>query len=300
MKQSLFILLFLSAITLLSCRKNRNEQDIKQFDQSQILNYISANGLTGMKPAGDTTGIYYQVLQQGTGKALDYPDTLSYVFTIKSFDNKFIQSDTIANHFFGYLGHVNPNGLMLGIHNLLKNKGSSVRLLIPSHLAFGVNGTGSGSKTITTGRIAGNQCLDYYIHVIDRQDLYDDLVIRNYMKANNLTGYIKADSGYYYKVITPGNGVNPIQYYSTITTTYTGQFLNGTYFDQTYQTTSTTLQVNGLVSGVKDALERYATGGTSISILVPSRLGYGQAGVSGSIPGGACLRFEFQITGVAN
>ena len=302
MKQSLFILLLLFTVCFLSCRKTGNEPDIKQYDQTQIQNYIAANGLSQMKrdtTSGDTTGIYYQTLQAGTGKQLDYSDTLSFVYTIKSFDNKFIETDTISNHYDGYLGHVSPNGTMLGIRNLLKYKGGRIRMLIPSHLAYGVNGVGSGSKTITTGRIAGNQCLDYYVHVIDRQDIYDDQVIRNYIKNSNLTGYNKTESGVYYKVTVAGTGTSPIYYYSSFTTTYSGQFLNGTFFDTTAQTTSTTFSIDGIaVQGLIEALENYAVAGTSISVIIPSHLAYGVAGVSGTIPANACLRFDYQITAV--
>jgi len=48
-----------------------------------------------------------------------------------SFDGKYVVEDTVLNHYFGYLGHVSPNGLMLGMRNLLKNKGGKIRLLIP-------------------------------------------------------------------------------------------------------------------------------------------------------------------------
>lgn len=299
MKQPLFIFLFISAFCLLSCRKSGTEPDIKQFDDTQIKNYIAANGLTAMKKADDTTGIYYQVLGTDTGKRLAFSDTLSFVYTIKSFDNKFIASDTIANHYDGYLGHVSPNGLMLGIYNLLKTKGSRIRMLVPSHIAFGVNGVGSGSSTITTGRIAGNQCLDYYVNCIRRQDLYDDLVIRNYIKDKSLTGFSKTDDGIYYKVTTAGTGTSQIYYYSSVTGTYVGQFLNGGVFDSSAQTTATTFVMTDVISGLSEALEGRAVAGTSMTILIPSRLAYGTAGQSGSIPANACLRFDYQITGVS-
>jgi len=60
MKQKIFTLLLLSSIALVSCRKNNNDPDIKQYDQIQIQNYINANNLTDMKrdtTDGDTTGM---------------------------------------------------------------------------------------------------------------------------------------------------------------------------------------------------------------------------------------------------
>ncbi len=66
---------------------------------------------------GDTTGIYYQVITPGKGARVNYTDNVSFVYTIYSFDGKYVSADTITNHYDEYLGHVSPNGLMLGICN---------------------------------------------------------------------------------------------------------------------------------------------------------------------------------------
>ncbi len=297
MKQILFSLLLLSAVSLVSCRKSGLQSDIKQYDQQQILSYIAANGITNAQKdtvGGDTTGMYYQVLNVGNGALLSYPDSVSFVYTIKSFDGKFIASDTVTNHYDNYLGHVSPNGLMLGINNDLMKKGGKVRFFIPSHLAYGVNGTGTGSKTITNGRIAGNQCLDYTVEVINDEKAYDQLVIKNYLAANNLTGqYTETASGLWYKVTTPGTSTDPITYNSTVTLTYTGLLLNGTIFDQFNTTGGTQFNIPDVVPGFQEGLE-HATAGSSISFIMPSALGYGATGGSG-IPANSCLRYDCAI-----
>ncbi|GAC1304200.1 MAG: hypothetical protein NVSMB24_11320 [Mucilaginibacter sp.] len=311
MRQRIFTLLIISAIGLLSCRKNKVEPDIKQYDELQIQNYISAHGITGMqrdKTNGDTTGLYYHIINPGDsvdqGKPLppmDYPDKIAFVFTLRSFDGKYVQADTIANHYDGYLGHVTlsklPIGLQLAMRNNLRHRGASMRLLIPSHLAYGVNGYGSGSITNVNNRIAGNQCLDYYVHVIgntstDNQATYDDQVIRNYMTANTLTGYTKTASGLYYKILTPGTGTVPITTASTNTAHYTGQLLNGTTFDS--QTTNAfSFNLLDLIPGTVEGLTNL-TVGTKISLVMPSALGYGEV-ASGSIPPNSCLNFTWTI-----
>jgi FKBP-type peptidyl-prolyl cis-trans isomerase FkpA len=295
MKLKLFTLLLLAAIGFVSCRKTGNDPDIKQYDQQQIQSYIAANGITGMQndaALGDTTGIYYKIINQGTGPVVDYPDAISFVYTLRSFDGKFVAADTVLNHYYGYLGHVAPNGLMLGIHSFLKNKGGQMRILIPSHLAYGVSGVGSGSKTITSGRIAGNQCLDYTVTLIDNQAVYDDLVIRNYMAANSLSGYSKTADGLYYKIITPGTGTT-ITNNTSVTANYTGQLMNNTFFDQTYITNTITFSdLSNYAAGFVEGLKLTSTGG-AISIIMPSILGYGVSGNTG-IPANACLRFEIK------
>lgn len=313
MKQKIFTLLLIAAAGLSACRKNTVDPDIKQYDEEQIQNWISSKGLTGFTrdtAGGDTTGMYYKIIMPGTGPALEYSDRISLVFTLKSFDGKYTSSDTISNHFYDYLGHLAqdglPRGLQSGIFNLLKHKGASMTLLIPSHLAYGKSGYGTGSVTNVNTRIAGNQSLEYYVHVIDNQPAYDDLVIRNYLTANSLSGYTKTASGLYYKIITPGTGTDgSINDLSIVTSTYTGALLNGVSFDEASKTTAYVFTpaisngLSGLVKGVKEGLEEHATAGTSISLLLPSGLGYGNTPPSGGlIPSFAPLRFEFQITTV--
>jgi FKBP-type peptidyl-prolyl cis-trans isomerase FkpA len=302
MKRILFTLLILSVIGSMSCRKNNVYPDIKQYDSQQITSYISSNGLTGMvkdTSGGDTTGIYYKIFAVGnTAKPIDYSDSVSFIYTLRSFDGKFIAADTILNHYGGLAGHISPNGLLLAVKNILKYKGGSMRVLIPSHLAFGVNGTGSGSVTITNGRIAGNQCLDYYVSVMDDQAKYDDLVIRNYLSRSNLTGYLPTTDGIYYKITLKGTGLDPITDNSSVTASYQGHLLNGTGFDITYATTPFTINIPQVIPGVAEILKMYGTMGTSLSFVLPSRLAYGNT-VNSTIPANSCLKFDYAITAVS-
>ncbi|MDB5000070.1 MAG: Peptidyl-prolyl cis-trans isomerase [Mucilaginibacter sp.] len=320
MKHKIFTFLLIAAAGLTACRKTGTEPDIKQYDDQQIQGYIAANGLTGFSKdttGGDTTGMYYKIINKGVGVPLEYSDLVSIVFTRKSFDGKYTLSDTIINHIYNYLGHLYisnnttsanlPKGLMLGIKNILKYRDGSMRLLIPSRLAYGTVGYGSGSVTNVNTRIAGNQSLDYYVHVINDQQVYDDLVIRNYMTANALSGYTKTATGIYYKILkdkTPGTYIDD---FSTIVATYSGALLNNTYIDQASITTAatlapaTTFAFATLAPGVHDTLQSFAGEGTSISMLIPSRLMYGAGGSSnGTIPSNAPLRFEWQISTVTH
>lgn len=295
MKLTLFTFLIFSAIAFVSCNKHQNEPDIKQYDQDQIQSYIAANSLSGMHKdttSGDTTGIWYKLIEPGSGQAIDYPDQISYVYTARTFDGKFILSDTVINHYDGLLGHVTPNGLMLGIHNLLKYKGGKMRVLIPSHLAYGPNGAGSGSIT-TSNRIAGNQCIDYTVYLISDQVKYDELVIKNYMAANGLTGFSKTADGLYYKVTKAGNADSVINNNSTVTFNYTGKLMDNVVFDDHSATTATfsDLAGGGLIPGFSEGL-KLVRGGGAITLLIPSRLAYGTAGSTGTIPFDACLRFD--------
>lgn len=322
MKQTTFTLLLLSVVALVSCRKDKYEPTLKQYDQTQILNYISSAGLTGMirdTIGGDTTGMYYKIINPGetTATPLDYPTKIRMVYRLQTLDGTYISSDTINNHYDDYLGHIYTNkmplGLQTAVKNLLKYPGASMRVLIPSHLAYGTAGYGSGSNTIANNKIRGNESLDYYVHVIGSNpgsghapsDIsnYDDLSIRNYMSANNLSGYTKVESTtlpgnfYYYKTLTTGTGLDPITANSTITATYTGQIFNAVIFDGLHNGTNpASISISDFVTlGNVEALENFAVVGTDISILMPSTLGYADAAQT-NIPPFSCLRFTWVIT----
>ncbi|WP_183579297.1 FKBP-type peptidyl-prolyl cis-trans isomerase [Mucilaginibacter sp. X5P1] len=314
MKQTLFTLLLLSTIGLVSCKKTGTQPNIKQYDETQIQNYISANGISGMikdTVGQDTTGIYYKILTSPKTVTTIIGDTskISFVFTLKSFDGKYSSTDTIQNHYDGYVGHITldalPLGLRLAILNNLKYRGYSMRILIPSHLAYGLYGYGSGSIENTSSRIAGNQCLDYYVHVInnvngpvpDNQATYDDQTIQQYMKHENFTDYIKTSTGLYYKIITPGTGAKIINQNSTIESTYTGMLLNNIQFDSANNgADSVSLEVPDLIKGMQEGLT-HATTGTLISMIIPSGLAYAETATTG-VPVNSCLRFEFQVIDV--
>ncbi len=308
MKLKFFTLLLLSAACFVSCRKVTNDPDIKQYDQQQIQSYIAANGLTGMvrdTTMGDTTGTYYQILSPGKGEQLNYPSTVSYVYTLRSFDGKYIASDTAVNHSYGILGHVVPNGLMLAIVNNLKYNGGKMRVLVPSHLAYGKSGKGSGSNTLTNTRIGGNQCLDITVNLIVDQAAYDQLVIKNYMAANNLTGYTKTADGLWYKITTVPTGANYINNTSTVTMNYSIYLMNNTNPDpqNSYATTLATFTDFGVgtyVAGFEEGLKILGRGAGGISIIVPSGLAYGTAGNSSSIPPNECLRWDMTNVSVTN
>ena len=73
---------------------------------------------------------------------------------------------------------------------------------------------------------------------------------------------------------------------------YKGQLMNNTVFDDHSSVTATfsDLSGGGLIRGFADGLMLVKNGG-AISLLIPSRLGYGTGGSTG-IPSNSCLRFE--------
>jgi FKBP-type peptidyl-prolyl cis-trans isomerase FkpA len=307
MKQITFTFLLFATIALVSCRKDNYGTTIKEYDEDQIKTYISANGLTGM--TRDTSGIYYNIINAGTGPAIEYSDNISIVFSVRSVDGKYISSDTLSNHLQTFAGHITTitdtsrirvPGMQYAIHNLVNHRGAAARLLVPSRLAYGVSGVGSGSSEITSRRIAGNQSLYYYIHIIDNQATYDVASIKRYLANNNLTSVMQYDpAGFWYQVDIPGTGTVPITDNSTISMTYTASLLNGVVVDA-YNVASNIqpFDVPDLIQGVQIALKKYATAGALIRVIMPSSLAYGQAG-SGTVPPNSCFRFDVQVRSIS-
>jgi FKBP-type peptidyl-prolyl cis-trans isomerase len=289
MKQTIFTFLLLSTIGLISCRKTDIEKDIKQYDQEQIQGYISTNGITGLQrdlSGGDTTGIYYKTILPGNGVGYEYTDSISFVYTVKTFDGLYNSVDTIINHYSTYVGQLTKIGLPVGLQLMVKNvlkKGGSMRLLIPSRLAYGVKGAGSG--------------LYYYIHAVNDQKAYDEDIMVKYIAANNLTGYQKAPIGLYYKIIKAGTGTVPITDNTTVNINYVGSLLNGTVFDS-YATennaTGTTFDIPDMITGVREGAKSYCTTGSNVSFIIPSRLAYGRNGAT-KIPANSCIRFDMVV-----
>ena len=314
MKPITFSLILICAVAMVSCRKDKNNVDIKTYDQQQIQQYISANGLTAMQrdlTSGDTTGMYYQILSPGNNaKPIDYSTKVSIVYSLKSFDGKYLSTDTISNHYYDFVGHLPQNsrilgkGVMLALVNNLKNVGGRMRLLVPSHLAFGTSGYGVGSSD-ANNRIAGNQSLDYYINVIDNQAAYDEASIKNYMLANNLKESdftkVPGSTAVRYRITRAGVPSNTVTSKSVLEIQYTSYMLNGTMTVDTYNTATgdgTTIDLStDPRTGLRQAL-LYATPGAQMTILIPSTLAFGTSNDSGYIPYNSCLRYDVNILSV--
>ncbi|GAB3919740.1 hypothetical protein [Mucilaginibacter myungsuensis] len=325
MKRIFFTLLVLGVFAgMSSCRKDADKDiDIRAYDEQQIQAYIKSNGLTGFArdlTGGDTSGIYYKIIKQGTGAVLDYPDMVSLVFTIKSFDGQYLKQDTMINHIYNFLGHVDkvryaniPYGVQSAIKNILKNKGTTARVLLPSRLAYGRSGFGSGSSE-SSGRVAGNQSLELYINVINDaetnvidqstgkkltgQDVYDDMVVANYIANNNLTGFQKTNSGLWYKITQPGNG-STITPFMSVNIQWTETLLNGLRTGNEFNNETGTgypfdLSVDAR-RGVVEGLQ-FASPGAKLTLLMPTRLMYKYATSSNlNVPVLSCIRYDINV-----
>lgn len=285
---------FLLISVLAGCDKEY--ESIEQVDERRIQSYIAAQKLSLVK---DSSGFYYQILNQGIGSAPKNSEVVFFTFTAKSVDGKeyfttkSYATNTNTSLFYSrnpnFLGYIWPESWRLALSKV--NKGGKIRIVYPSALGFGRNGAGV---------FEGNEVLDSELELFDvnTQAEFDDALISRFIAANALAGFIKLPSGVYYKVITPGTGTEEVNVTSNITVAYTGRFLAGTIFDSATTSKPYTSKLELLIEGWKEAVPLLKKGG-KIRILIPSASGYGSLG-SGGIAPNSILDFDIELTDIKN
>jgi len=299
-------LCFFAVLAFASCEK-KDYQTIVELDEENIQNYIRQNNLT-MTPFGNT-GMYYQVLEEGDGKELNYDEIVPLVYTLKTHDGSFSSLDTfsVVNRYADYIGYFpygsdiansqpgspldNEEGLKVVLKQVLKRSNSKVRVLIPSRDAYGRNGS---------GKIGSNQSIDYVIHAIDPEDLpaYESYSIKTYLSSLGTNDdYIETPSGIFYHISQEGTG-NQVPAESTIKVGYVLKTLNGTIVEQS-PTDSLSIVLATTVPGWREVLPKLKEGG-KVHMILPSSQAYGIAGTSSSstgsgIPPFSAIDFEVSV-----
>lgn len=286
--------LFLLAILLFTAGCSKDYESIEVVDDANIQTYIKSNNLNVTQYKD--SGFYYEVLNQGTGDTLSYSDRVFVTFTMKSLDGSFNLGDMNNNRYTSFLGYFStesnlPAAFRTAVKEILNHRGSSIRLIIPSRLAYGKAGNG-------TFDIKGNASLDCTIKVFDAKSVteFEDVFVKEYIQSNNITGLSRLNSGVYYKVLTQGTGTVPVDVDSYITVAYTGKLTNGTVFDSS---TSFPTYLSGVIPGWQQGVPLITTGG-KIRLIIPPTLGYGSSGSGTVIPGNSILDFEIELKAVTN
>jgi FKBP-type peptidyl-prolyl cis-trans isomerase len=106
-------------------------------------------------------------------------------------------------------------------------------------------------------------------------------------------GVIIKPDGLRYRILTNGFGTRPrsIDY---VTVYYTGKLVNGSVFDGTEEGMPVRFKANSLISGWSEALTLMKVG-DRWEIVIPAKLGYGEAGSPPTIPPNQTLVFEVEL-----
>lgn len=124
----------------------------------------------------------------------------------------------------------------------------------------------------------------------EKQARIDEQVIQDYLEANNINA-TRHESGMYYLIDDEGDGETPTAY-STVEIFYKGYFTDGSIFDQT-TVGPATFPLQNLITGWQIGIPLIKEGG-SITLFLPSALGYGERG-SKSVPPNTVIFFDVDL-----
>lgn len=110
-------------------------------------------------------------------------------------------------------------------------------------------------------------------------------------------GATKTASGLAYKHIKEGTGPTPKET-DVVKVHYHGTLPDGTVFDSSVERKQeVSFPLNRVIRGWTEGLQLMKVGGKT-KFVIPSELGYGDAGAPPKIPGGATLVFEVELLGI--
>lgn len=124
-----------------------------QSEQSAIVNYAAANGISA---TAHSSGLYYQIILQGSGPSPTSGSLVFIKYTGKLLDGTIFDNQTTTPVSFGLNGVI--AGFQIGLP--LIQKGGKIKLIIPSSLAYGCKGFAA---------VPGNAILYFDIELTDVQ-----------------------------------------------------------------------------------------------------------------------------------
>jgi FKBP-type peptidyl-prolyl cis-trans isomerase FklB len=113
-----------------------------------------------------------------------------------------------------------------------------------------------------------------------------------------LPGVVTTSSGLQYKVVTAGQGKQIHGAGDIVTVTYKGWTIDGHVFDQTQPGQTASFPAGRLIRGWVEALKLMHEG-DEWQLVIPSKLGYGEAGAGADIGPNQTLVFNMKLVSIA-
>lgn len=276
---------------------------------------IAANPKMAYKD--DSSGLYYIVLQTGTGLEGKNGNRVSVNYTGSLLDGTVFDSNTDPQ-----FNHVQPIEFTVGAGQMIKGwdkmlplmrTGDKVIAIMPSPLCYG--------PQARPPHIGANAILKFEMELLDAgdkavaQQQSDNKAIEAHLKAQKIklqavpkNGIKKANgkiaykdpSGIYYVVHKLGSGA-AAEKGKKATVNYTGSLLDGTVFDSNVDpkfnhVSPFTFNVGaGNVIKGWDAMLPLMKKGQKVTVYIPSGMAYGPQARPPHIPANGILRFDIEL-----
>ena len=276
-------------------RKDYEDQlgKLKEEEQLTIQKYIEDNNIK-IKPT--PTGLYFENVKKGKGPFAKNGDLVSVNFTIKFLDSTQIFSTIEAGEpvLFELRKPYDTEGMNEALR--MMRVGGKANLIMPSSLAFGERGRGDFippySPLLCEVELVKIQSGKEY----NKQQQRDEVEkINKYISENHID--IKpTNSGLYYIEVEKGTGHKAMPG-KKVKVWYTGKLLDGTVFDASEKHNKPFEFVLGqgqVIKGWDEGIAMMNEGGKA-TLIIPSKLAYGERGSGQFIKPFSPLVFEVEL-----
>jgi len=266
---------------------------MQMVEDSILQVYLKENNITA-KPS--ETGLIYEDTRIGLGPKAKKGDQVTVNFSILTLDETEIFSTTQQGDpvFFELGQPFDTQGMDEAL--LKMREGGKARIIMPSNLAFGDKGRGNIIPPYTS-LISDIEL----VKIQSKKEFSDDLqgqevdIIKKYLKDNGISASPTA-SGLYYVEREKGTGPAP-QTGDKVKVWYTGKLVDGTVFDASEnrgQPYEFPLGQGRVIKGWDEGIALMKQGGKA-TLIIPSKLGYGERGSGQRIPPFSPLVFDVEL-----
>ena len=294
-------------------------EKFKKEEPGKIAAYVAKNKVT---VAPSATGVYVIPQNPGAGRSIQKDDFVTINLTVSSIEGKKIFSsiDRGKPLTFQYGQPFDTKGFEEAVATM--KKGTKATVVVPSSMGFGANG-----KKDMSGQdiISPYSPIVYEIEVVDLKTKAENEkamkeaeakakkeaaeaqakepgLIQQYLKDNKITAKPTA-SGLYYVEKVKGNGARATKG-KKVKVHYTGKLFNGKVFDSSLtrkpvQPFEFTLGQGQVIAGWDEGIALMNAGGKA-TLIIPSKLGYGDRGAGNDIPGFSPLVFDVELISVSD
>jgi FKBP-type peptidyl-prolyl cis-trans isomerase len=292
-------------------------EKFKNEEPAKIQAYLTKNNVT---VAPSASGVYVITQNPGSGRSISKTDFVKINLTVTTIEGKKVFSTLDQNQpiSFEYGKPFDTKGFDEAVATM--KKGSKATVLVPSAMGFGEQGRKDQSGQ---DMIAPYSPVVYDIEVLDLKTKAENekavkdeaaaakkaadeamskepSLIQKYIQDNKITAKPSA-SGLYYIEKVAGKGVKA-KAGDKVKVHYTGKLLNGKVFDSSLERKPATpfeftIGQGQVIPGWDEGISLMSAGGKA-TLLIPSKLGYGERGAGADIPAYSPLVFDIELISI--